>query len=184
MDEAEHVTDPHQLMSLSFQNHKMVKEVSSACVFDKNIELIDLKLDIFGPQEDLFYSTLPLLVQNVRRGNTIIKIQGEKECQYHIGRKGLMKFFDMRLDFVSKLERNFLNEKKHGCALNQEKNYILAPVLKTIADGGTVEVLKTLKANGENVQVSYSAETDAWVVTSKNVAILVRNTDDVKKYEE
>ena len=56
--------------------------------------------------------------------------------------------------------------------------------MKTIADGGSVEVLKTLKANGENVQVSYSVETDGWVVTSKNVAILVRNTDDIKKYEE
>lgn len=43
--------------------------------------------------------------------------------------------------------------------------------------------MKTLKANGENVQVSYSAETEGWVVTSKNVAILIRNRDDIKKYE-
>ena len=95
----------------------------------------------------------------------------------------MMKFFDMRLGFVSKLERNELNEAKHGCALTQEKNYILAPVLKTLAEGGQVEVLKTLKANGENVQVSYSAETQGWVITSKNVAILIRNRDDIKKYE-
>jgi hypothetical protein len=71
----------------------------------------------------------------------------------------------------------------YGCDLHQEKNYILAPVLKAIAQGHQVEVLKTLKANGENVQVSYSAETESWVVCSKNVAILVRNRDDVKKYE-
>ena len=118
MDEAVHITDPQQLMSLSFQNHKMVKDVCSTSVFNENIELIDLKLDVFGPQEDLYYSTLPLLVQNVRRGNTIIKIKDGKDFKYYIGRKGLMKFFDMRLEFVSKLDRNFLDEKKHGCALN------------------------------------------------------------------
>jgi hypothetical protein len=39
------------------------------------------------------------------------------------------------------------------------KNYILAGPLKAILEGHQVEVLKTLKANGENVQVSWNQDT-------------------------
>ena len=35
--------------------------------------------------------------------------------------------------------------------MHQEKNYILAPCLKSFAEGNDVLVYKTLKANGENV---------------------------------
>jgi hypothetical protein len=35
--------------------------------------------------------------------------------------------------------------------MRQEKNYILAPCLKAIAEGDEVLIYKTLKANGENV---------------------------------
>tara|TARA_B110000285_G_C14646532_1_gene389954 strand:- start:260 stop:448 length:189 start_codon:yes stop_codon:yes gene_type:complete len=62
-----------------------------------------------------------------------------------------MKFFDLRLSFVSKEERDHLSLLKYGCNLHQEKNYILGPILKAITEGHEVEVLKTLKANGENV---------------------------------
>jgi len=169
---------------LEFEGHRLVKEVKNPCAFDKNIEIIDLKLDVFGPKEDLYYSTFPFLIQNVRRGNTLIKVFNEEESttKYYIGRKGLMKFFDMRLDFISKQERNCLNLIRHRVELHQEKNYILAPVLKAMAQGHSIEVLKTLKANGENVQVAFSAETESWVITSKNVAILVRNREDIAKY--
>ena len=43
--------------------------------------------------------------------------EAESKSKYYIARKGMMKFFDMRLGFVSKLERNELNENKHGFAL-------------------------------------------------------------------
>jgi hypothetical protein len=184
MDSAEYVTDIPSLLKLKFEGHTLVRDVKSDCPFEGNIQIIDLKLDVFGPKEDFFYSTFPFLVLNVRRGNTIIRVYDEQasETSYYLGRKGLQKFFDLRLGFVSRQERNALNMDRYGCDLHQEKNYILAPVLKAIAQGHQVEVLKTLKANGENVQVSYSAETESWVVCSKNVAILVRNRDDVKKY--
>ena len=189
MDSAEHVTDLPSLLKLEFEGHSLVRDVKTDCPFDGNIQIIDLKLDVFGPKEDFFYSTFPLLVLNVRRGNTILRVSSttndEKasKTSHYLGRKGLQKFFDLRLGFVSRQERNALNVDRYGCGLHQEKNYTLAPVLKAIAQGHQVEVLKTLKANGENVQVSYSAETESWVVCSKNVAILVRNRDDVKKYE-
>ena len=39
-----------------------------------------------------------------------------------------------------------------------QKNYILAGPLKALLEGHQIEVLKTLKANGENVQVSWNEE--------------------------
>ena len=88
-----------------------------------------------------------------------------------------MKFFDMRLEFVDKENRRCLKYPKYKEDLQVEKNYILAPVLKAIAEGDQVEVFKTLKANGENVQVSYSPETESWVISSKNVGMLVKNRE-------
>ena len=40
-----------------------------------NIEIIDLKLNIAGgPEEDKLYASVPTLVKNIRRGNTVLKI--------------------------------------------------------------------------------------------------------------
>ena len=55
------------------------------------------------------YSIFPSLVKNIRRGNTIVQVDKE----YFMARKGLMKFFDMRLAFISKDERCFLDIKKY-----------------------------------------------------------------------
>ena len=47
-----------------------------------------------------------------------------------------------------------------------------------------MEVLKTLKANGENVQVSFCKEVDAWIISSKNVGLLARSKADIAGYKE
>lgn len=62
------------------------------------------------------------------------------------------------------------------------KNYILAGPLKAILDGHKVEVIKTLKANGENVQVSWNDDVEAWVICSKNVGLIAQHRDDIDKY--
>lgn len=76
----------------------------------------------------------------------------------------------MRIDMISK-ERRYddacLEEEHH-----MHKNYILAAALKALLEGHRVEVVKTLKANGENVQVSWNQEVEAWVICSKNVALI------------
>ena len=64
-----------------------------------------------------------------------------------------------------------------------QKNYILAGPLKAILEGHSVEVLKTLKANGENVQVSWNQEVKAWVICSKNVALIAQTRKDIDKYQ-
>ena len=135
--------------------------------------MVDLKLNVVGPVEDEIYGLFPLLIKNIRRGNTILRIdQGGTGDEYTLGRKGLEKFFDLRYEFISPSQRfddKILNAEQH-----MQKNYILASSLKAILSGNKVEVLKTLKANGENVQVSWNEKTGAWVVCSKNVALVAQ----------
>lgn len=41
-----------------------------------------------------------------------------------------------------------------------------------------------VKANGENAQVSYCEDADAWLIASKNVSLLARTRSDIKLYEK
>ena len=45
-----------------------------------------------------------------------------------------------------------------------------------------VHVYRLNKANGENAQVSYSPLTDEWVISSKNVSIMVKDPSECKLY--
>jgi len=61
----------------------------------------DLKLNVRGYAEDQTYSIEPFLVKNIRRGNTLIEIsEGGMIKKEVIGRKGLIKFFDLKYEFV------------------------------------------------------------------------------------
>ena len=73
MDAAPFHKDPEELLDLKFDGAIMTKFVSTKCPYDESIELLDLKLNTMGVFEDEWYSTLPELIKNVRRGNTIIK---------------------------------------------------------------------------------------------------------------
>ena len=68
--------------------------------------------------------------------------------------------------------------------MHQEKNYILAPCLKAIAEGDEVLIQKTLKANGENVQIAYNSQIQHWVISSKNVALIARDENDLPGYKQ
>ena len=48
---------------------------------------------------------------------------------------------------------------------------------------GTVTIYNTNKANGENLQISFNKDLVAWVIASKNVAILARTRDDIQLYQ-
>lgn len=96
------------------------------------------------------------------------------------GRKGTNKFFDIKLDFIQKETRyndDILNDKSYDLKLN-----ILGPIKKTILQGHKVEVIKTLKANGENCQVSYSPDLSAWIIASKNVSVQAGSLSDLSLY--
>ena len=45
-------------------------------------------------------------------------------------------------------------------------------------------MLKTLKANGKNFQVSWNALAEVWVICSKNVALVASEADQIKSYTE
>ena len=47
-----------------------VNTLKSPCL--ANIRIVDLKLNVYGPKEDEMYAMLPILVKNIRRGNTIL----------------------------------------------------------------------------------------------------------------
>lgn len=112
MDEAKFVPKDKvaSLIDLPFSNIGVVNAVRNGCPYDKSLEIIDLKLDVMGPKEDEYYGALPYLVKNIRRGNTLIHAQDKDtgEHQYLLGRKGLMKFFDMRMSYIEKSERHLM----------------------------------------------------------------------------
>jgi hypothetical protein len=119
---------------------------------------------------------------NVRRGNTLLEIEeGKSHRKIIMGRKGLTKFFDIRIEFISedsRYDNTILN-----LLSSYVKNYILAGPLKTILSGHNVEVIKTLKANGENAQVSWNPDVNAWIVASKNSGMILRSRKDLEDYK-
>lgn len=111
-----------------------------------------------------------MLIKNIRRGNTVLSYADQQTTKLTMGRKGLEKFFDLRYEHISPEQRyddSCLDDETH-----MHKNYILAGPLKAMLQGHSVEVVKTLKANGENVQVSWNPDVQAWIVCSKNVGLV------------
>lgn len=65
------------------------------------------------------------------------------------------------------------------------QNYILGGAeLALSKNNGVVQVLKTLKANGENAQISYCKEIKSWIICSKNVSLAARTRKDFALYED
>lgn len=78
----------------------------------KDIHMIDLKLNVMGPGEDEVYAMFPLLIKNIRRGNTILRVdKADGPADYIMARKGLEKFFDLRYEFISPEQRFDTNFK-------------------------------------------------------------------------
>lgn len=169
-----------ELTDYKIQNVPIVKKVVTKSPALQHIELIDLKLNVFGPIEDQVYAAFPVLIKNIRRGNTVLRYADKGQAKYTFGRKGLEKFFDMRFEHISPKER--YDDKCLTDETHMHKNYILGGPLKTILEGNEVEVIKTLKANGENVQVSWNSDVESWIVCSKNVGLVAKSRSDVAQY--
>lgn len=128
--------DLRQLVDFRINNVQIVKSVVTKSPALPHIEMIDLKLNVFGPVEDQVYSAFPVLIKNIRRGNTVLRFSGPKGTQYSFGRKGLEKFFDMRYEFISPEQRyddSCLDDEQH-----MHKNHILAGSLKAMLEGHSI----------------------------------------------
>lgn len=131
MDKGARIADLSQLLQLKLEGVQITKVVTADCPWNEKVKTNDLKLDLFGTMEDTFYPRVPGLIQNVRRGNTIIEIRDEHgNISHTMGRKGLMKFFDLRLNFVSQKGRHSVEsmDQEHQV----QKNLIMAPVLRSL----------------------------------------------------
>lgn len=95
-----------------------------------------------------------------------------------MARKGLQKFFDFGLHWIDPTAPESTKNSKSDDKLL--RNVILVPVEESFRRGEKVILLKTNKANGENAQVSYNHLLKAWIIASKNVAIALRNYQDLK----
>lgn len=81
---------------------KFVKSVMTLAKPIKDLTIIDIRLNCYGTFEDEIYASFPFIIKNVRRGNTVLKIEKEDgAAEYSLGRKGLEKFFDMRYEYIS-----------------------------------------------------------------------------------
>ena len=73
-----------------------VKRVSKVCPFDKGIQIIDISLSGKGMNEDKMYAFDQNFRRKIRRGNTLLDIDGD----IFWGRKGFRKFFDIHKEYI------------------------------------------------------------------------------------
>ena len=84
---------------------KFFRGVENVCPIYDDIACIDLSLQARAIEEDMTYKVQPLIMKNLRRGNTLLKSSTDGSVVF--GRKGLYKFFDLKYHFVSKEKRYF-----------------------------------------------------------------------------
>ena len=65
--------DLRALTTLKIDQTSFVKAVANESAM-RDIHLVDLKLNVQGPAEDEIYAMYPLLIKNIRRGNTVLRI--------------------------------------------------------------------------------------------------------------
>jgi hypothetical protein len=179
------ITDNKQLLS-ACQGSPQLKVSDTPIVFNPNIILKDVSLRVKGPQEDEIYAGHKGIYLNVRRGNSFVMF---KDTHTVIcARKGLRKFFDLYPEY---LEYNLANlaslEGKIGVKSANENKSIHKKIfgdLKEFLDGsqGTVKIVETNKANGENCQISWVPDCGCWAIASKNVCVLLRSVEDISLY--
>ena len=166
---------------------KTFKTVSHPHPKHKQLTVTDFSLAARGPQEDEVYSQRPFFRNNVRRGNTILFDQKTKEV--HWARKGLIKFFDLSDKIIkaaiegSAVNLDHRDKPLYNAIFSEIEGVLSCNEELPMESKAKVHVYRLNKANGENAQVSYSPITDEWVISSKNVSIMIKDAGDIKLYE-
>lgn len=101
-EECEYVNDVSRLAKLVNEYPKLIKEKVTNCAIDYSLNFKDLSLMPRGVKEDEAFAIEPFFLKNIRRGNTLIEISKEGKIEKEvIGRKGLIKFFDLQIKYVN-----------------------------------------------------------------------------------
>ncbi|CAD8075566.1 unnamed protein product [Paramecium sonneborni] len=142
---------------------------------NQQIEIFDIKLNVDPEIEDKILTSSFIIHQTFRRGLSLISYKD----QYELLRKGMMKFFDIKIiDQVKEKtqEKNDLN--------NQISLFTFHRIYKELENGKSIKIQVQEKANGENAQISYYLPLNMWVICSKNTAILCNCIEDLKMYTD
>ena len=183
---------PMNFMKYCQKDPENIKTISTECKLNTNYMVIDISMNPKGIDEEKVYLTHPQYTTLIRRGNSLLE-----KYQYnystdtytllstHILRKGMKKFVDLPFNFFT------LSPNTNKCRLNLQNQsietentlkYIFYPVIRALNQHYLVEIIKLMKANGENAQISYTNELHSWVIASKNVCILATNRNDIETY--
>lgn len=104
--------------------------------------------------EDKMYALNKEYRNKIRRGNTLIEVdKGNDKFDVFWGRKGFRKFFDIHTEYLdynmgkknSLKKITFRTYKEHV----NLREIIFAEAEKLIKGGESIQILKTVKANGE-----------------------------------
>ena len=98
-------------------------------------------------------------------------------CGVTLLRQGLPKLFKLSWSSIAEASRVTLNNRDPHLSYFQYET--LAQVAKSFVSGNTIELRSSVKTNGDNAQISWSPEAQAWVIASQNVTMLARNEKDV-----
>jgi len=204
--------DVDKLKDFCLDDEETIKLAENECPINTNLMLYDISIAIKGPEEELAYLKHPNYISIIRRGNTLLEVyrkgKGRDEYIYQYSlliRKGMKKFIDLPFNFYrEKTEKELKDEKEEKKSNEGEENekkidkytlnfdldeekkstlkYIFYPVLQELENDFYIEIIKLMKANGENAQISYIKKFDYWVIASKNVCLLAQIRDDLEDY--
>lgn len=60
---------------------------------------------------------------------------------------------------------------------------VAASVSRTLKEGAAIEIVLSVKTNGELVHVSYNEDTQLWIISSSKSVVLARNSGDVAAHK-
>lgn len=181
---------PLLLSKLNTPDVRMVKN-QIPWMTEESFFTIDIAIQSRGVDEDSAYANSLFFRNNIRRGNTLVVREKEKDKaeEVWLARRGLKKFFDLRQEYIDlnlKKISSFKETQMKEVAINVALHQVIFEELEEMARASTeteFSVYQTNKANGENAQISYFERLGAWVVCSKNVSILIRDARDLEVYE-
>lgn len=125
-----------------FGDDKGVKFVENKSEVVKGLTVLDVSLSAKGPIEDRIYSDFPFYRENIRRGNTLGRLDGRT---YWL-RKGLKKFFDIDICMIRGEKKG---DNEHYATFRELENALSwNSNFEAEEDRAHVQVYKLLKANG------------------------------------